>query len=224
MMGKLFPVWDKANGAKLDTIVVNKSYKGGQAETHEGIAVDACNNIYVAGTDTVHVFNFDGTDLLRINSITANIIGEVYDITLDNAKKILYVSGNNFVTTGHSYFCKTTPFNVNSLIDTCNGIIKLTASNGVLPYKFNWSNGSTTDGIIVPSGLYSVTVSDNACIQRFIIDSFAIYKDSTSLHFAVKPSLSKICPGDSVLSSLPAQISSCLPPPILPIPGLLLQV
>ncbi|GDX51088.1 hypothetical protein LBMAG27_01350 [Bacteroidota bacterium] len=42
-----------------------------------------------------------------------------------------------------------------------NGQINLTATSGISPYTYSWSNGATTEDIIgISSGLYSVTVVD----------------------------------------------------------------
>lgn len=47
------------------------------------------------------------------------------------------------------------------------GVVDLTVSGGTLPYKYNWSNGKTTQDINnLPAGTYTVTVSDaRGCSQ-----------------------------------------------------------
>ncbi|MBN4061730.1 SprB repeat-containing protein [Bacteroidales bacterium AH-315-I05] len=54
---------------------------------------------------------------------------------------------------------------INTIDVNCNGgndgAINLTISGGIPPYSFNWSNGSTTEGISgLTAGSYSITVTD----------------------------------------------------------------
>ena len=102
------------------------------------------------------------------------------------------------MTVAQGLVCKSEQLNITSKIDTCNGIIKITPANGTPPYQYAWNTGSTVDSIIVKAGTYTVTVTDASCVQLMAIDTFKIHDDSISVHFAVTPSFSKICPGDSV--------------------------
>jgi len=54
---------------------------------------------------------------------------------------------------------------VQSTCELSNGSINLSASGGVAPYTFNWSNGATTEDLSnIPAGSYSVTVTGaNGC-------------------------------------------------------------
>ncbi len=58
-----------------------------------------------------------------------------------------------------------------------NGSINLTINGGILPYSFNWNNGTTTEDISnLGSGNYSVTVTDvNGCsnLQSILINNIA---------------------------------------------------
>ncbi|MEZ4848442.1 MAG: T9SS type A sorting domain-containing protein [Bacteroidia bacterium] len=63
-------------------------------------------------------------------------------------------------------------FTFSSTSSTCplnpDGGISVTPSNGIPPYAYSWSNGSTTQNLTgVSSGLYSVAISD-ACQNEFI--------------------------------------------------------
>ena len=75
---KTLKVWNKSTGLILDSIVVNANYSAGVARTHDGIVVDECNNVYVGGTDRVHVYYFNGTNFTTQPYINNNINGEVY--------------------------------------------------------------------------------------------------------------------------------------------------
>jgi hypothetical protein len=59
--------------------------------------------------------------------------------------------------------------------DTCNsgvGSIDLTASGGVSPYSFLWSNGETTEDVSnLTAGIYSVTVTDFTGCQLTVTDT-----------------------------------------------------
>jgi hypothetical protein len=96
--GRTLEVWDKTNGALVGSIIVDTGYAGGQFRTHEGIAVDDCNDVYVGGTNQVHVFTFNGSTFTSGTSITANIPNEVYDMSLNRMTSTLYICGLGFVT------------------------------------------------------------------------------------------------------------------------------
>ncbi len=61
-------------------------------------------------------------------------------------------------------------FQVTTTAATCgqsNGAVNLSVNGGQSPYTFNWSNGATTEDLSnVPSGTYTVTVTDaNGCSE-----------------------------------------------------------
>jgi gliding motility-associated-like protein len=174
--GMTIKAWNKTTGAALGSIIVNAGYGAGQNETHDGIAVDDCSNVYVGGTNQVHVFSFSGTAFTAAGSIPMS--NEVYDIQIDKMSGLLYVSGLGFVTvTPASITCNVNQLTLN-IAQTpgfCNGSATVTATGGTAPYTYIWSNGSTTNSINnVPAGWYYVTVTDNSCIRLKGIDSILI--------------------------------------------------
>ncbi|MGD0711305.1 MAG: gliding motility-associated C-terminal domain-containing protein, partial [Bacteroidales bacterium] len=176
--GKTLNAWNKTSGALLGSAVVNAGYGSGENRTHEGIAVDDCSNVYVGGTNQVHVFAFNGSVFTAAASITTNIPNEVYDIQLDKGTGILYVAGLGFVTVvPASVTCNVNQLilNISQTPGFCNGSATVTASGGTMPYTYLWSNGSTTSSITsVPAGWYYVTVMDNSCIKLKGTDSVLI--------------------------------------------------
>lgn len=168
--------YNKATGAQLGATVVNAAYATGQNRTHEGIAVDDCNNVYVGGTSQVHVFSFNGSAFTAAGSIPMS--NEVYDIRLNRTSGTLFVCGLGFVTsTPATANCATSQLNLNATptAGVCDGSATVTVGGGTSPYTYIWSNGLTTNSISgVPTGWYYVTVTDNSCIRLRGVDSVFI--------------------------------------------------
>lgn len=198
--GKTINAWNKTTGAALGNIVVNAGYAGGQYRTHEGIAVDDCDNVYVGGTNQVHAYSFNGSSFTAAGSIPMG--GEVYDVQIDRMLGMLYVSGLGFVTvTPASVNCNVNQLTVTatSTPGNCTGNANVTATGGVTPYTYEWSNGATTTSITnVPQGWYYVTVTDNSCIRLKGMDSVYV-----SASFPTT-----ISPDTSVCSGTPVQLSA----------------
>ena len=173
---KTLKVWNKSTGLILDSIVVNANYSAGVARTHDGIVVDECNNVYVGGTDRVHVYYFNGTNFTTQPYINNNINGEVYDLAMNMNSNLLYVCGDDFISVTQGTICLQQPLNVKDSINICNGTVILKVTNGVPPYTFKWSNGSSENSVTVLPGKYEVTVTDNSCNIRHFVDSLTVLK------------------------------------------------
>ena len=175
--GKTLKAWNKNSGTQLASVVVNNAYTGGESRSNEGIAVDECNNIYIGGQNRVYCYTFNGTTLTLSSTITTNISGNVRDIKLDKASKLLFIAGVGFVTIMQSANCIVNPLTISHtlFVANCLGSIDITVSGGVPPYTYNWSNGDNTSFITSLSpGTYVVLVSDNSCNINNIKDTIKI--------------------------------------------------
>jgi gliding motility-associated-like protein len=170
--GKTLKAWNKSNGSQISSIIVNSGYAEGMYRQHEGIAVDECGNVYVAGNNCVHVLQFNGSSFNTIQTINS-LPGQVYDITIDQASGMLYVSGLGFVTCIQVTSCGNNQLTLTHSED-CGNSATITASGGTPPYSYIWSNGSTEQTVTGTSGVYYVTVTDNSCITLKGTDSVSI--------------------------------------------------
>jgi len=178
--GEYLEAHNKANGNLIASIQVSAAYTcGGYSDffgtgqinavyKNEGIAVDACNNVYVGGQSKVHEFSFNGTSFTTLPTIA--VPNNVYDIMLDKVNHLLYVVGKNFVTS-----LAVTPCSSISLASpsSCgSGPVTVTVTGGTAPFTYSWSNGATTNPMIAGPGTYSVTVTDASCnksIQQAVL-------------------------------------------------------
>lgn len=89
--------YDKLSGAKLAFITII----GQTIKAQGGIAVDDCNNVYVGGDSLIKTFNFNGSSFINQADIPIHISGTqnkyIYDLKLDKAANLIYVSGSGFV-------------------------------------------------------------------------------------------------------------------------------
>ena len=196
--GKALKAWDKNFGGLLDSVIIDNSYAAGNLRMHEGIDVDECNNVYVGGSNKVHVFSFTGNTFNVLNPITTNISGEVHDVKINRLNGKLYICGNGFVTeTNTPVTCSIPTFlTVAIKTDTCLGNACIHITGGIPPYNYHWSNGSTDSCINgVPSGIYTVTVTDNSCILNSRTDTVII---KSLIQLNILPSNPVVCKGENV--------------------------
>jgi gliding motility-associated-like protein len=83
------------------------------------------------------------------------------------------------------------------------GAVNLTVSGGVLPYTFNWSNGTTTEDITsLIAGVYSVTVTDANGCTAITNNTITQFTNPTASIVAVENSCTsndeKVLNGDAV--------------------------
>lgn len=145
--------------------------------TWGGIDVDLCDNLYLAKSDTIMVYD---SSLTNIGKILAP--NTVYDLHIA-PNNILVASGLHFVST---FSIVTNPVSVSfkNIVTSCsNGTGRATAvlngcGNDSSTYSYQWSNGETTQiATGLSPGTYSVIISSN-CDFAYS-DSVTIGKDTT---------------------------------------------
>lgn len=100
-----------------------------------GIVADACNNVYIGNTNaTIKVYQFNGTTFNDAVAPDINIAGyntSVYDLALDESKKLLYASGNGFVASiDITSYCPATIYTVNAVPDCATASASVSISPG----------------------------------------------------------------------------------------------
>ena len=87
-------------------------------------------------------------------------------------------AGVIFTTLSPCAIYNTTTITNTSCSNTLDGSINLTTTGGVIPYTYNWDNGITTKDLSsIGSGLYIVTITDNAGCTK--IDSITVGFNNT---------------------------------------------
>nr|MBP6732298.1 T9SS type A sorting domain-containing protein [Chitinophagales bacterium] len=137
-------------------------------------------------TDTLTVNVSGGTApytfLWSTIETTASIIvsdGGVYQVIVSDTLGCTRAVSDTIVDTGVSIaLASSTPVSCNGVND---GKIKVAVTGGTPPYTFVWNTDATADSITgIPSGQYSVTVSDaGACV-----DSFSYYLPQTNTNWS----------------------------------------
>ncbi|MEW6773203.1 MAG: gliding motility-associated C-terminal domain-containing protein [Bacteroidota bacterium] len=180
--GKTLKAWDKNTGAMLGQIVVNAAYADGMNRSHEGIAVDECNRVYVGGFQSVHTYSFNGSTFTSLGNITTNVPDEVYDVMLNEASSTLYVSGKGFLSTHNVASCNSMSVTITATSGCgANGSATVTVTGGTAPYTYQWSTGATTSVVTnLAPGTYTVYVQDASCIGRFASDTVTISAGSSN--------------------------------------------
>jgi hypothetical protein len=121
--------FNKTTGAVAGTPL---SLTGNTALMQGGIVADACNNVFIGSTNgTIKVYNFNGTTFsdapadITIPGFNTN----VYDLALDESKKLLYASGNGFVASFDvTPYCPTTIYTLNVVPNCVNSSATVTIS------------------------------------------------------------------------------------------------
>ncbi len=101
-----------------------------------GIVADACDNVFVGSTGgIIKVYKFNGALFDDAAAVDINVPGyttNVYDLALDESKKLLYASGNGFVASlDVAAYCPTSIYTLN-IVPNC-AMASATASVSPLP-------------------------------------------------------------------------------------------
>ena len=112
--GKNLKAFDKATGAGVGTALATAN----TAFMQGGIIADACNNIFIGEPNgVIKVYNFNGStfsDAPADITIPGFAGKAVYDLAYDEAKKLLYTSGDGFVASFDiSAYCPSTFYTIN---------------------------------------------------------------------------------------------------------------
>lgn len=216
--GRTLKAWDKSTGALLGSEVVDPAYQGDTSNTHEGIDVDECNNVYVGGNAEVHIYHFDGTNFNPNGSITSNISGEVYDVKLEYTPTRLIVGGNGFVSAVSPLSCSDTlnphlSVTQPSCDSGSNGTISVDSVSGAVgPYSYQWSTGDTTSSVSgLGGGSYDLTVMKQSCANSLSWDTTITLDQSGDLSIdslvVQEPTCDSPCSG-----SIDVEYSGATPP------------
>lgn len=127
--GKNLKAMSKATGADVG----NPISFANAALIQGGIVADACNNVFVGtGSGLIKVYQFNGStfdDAAAPDLQLPGASGTVYDIAYDEAKKLIYASGNGFVASADvSAYCPTSVYTVNVTPNCINGSATATIS------------------------------------------------------------------------------------------------
>ena len=117
--GKNLEAFDKATGAGVGAPMATSN----TALSQGGIIADACNNVFVGeGNGVIKVYKFTGTVFDDAAAPDISIIGfagkSVYDLAYDESKKLIYASGDGFISSiDVSAYCNTTLYTLNVVPD-----------------------------------------------------------------------------------------------------------
>ena len=94
----------------------------------------------------------------------SNLQQGVYEVTITDIN--LCTTSNSVTVTQPTELLLTTT-QTNSTCGVADGTASVTATGGTIPYSYLWSNGINTSALVnIPSGLYSVTVTDNKSCNK----------------------------------------------------------
>ena len=186
------------------------------------VALNLCDTIFLswsAPTDTVagyHLYRSDSLNgnFVRLNNLLIN--DTCYIDSISTTGKLFYmVKAMKLETNGSGSYYNLSPGIIDSVIifpqlalnfnlsviqcyGNSDGMIDLNVSGGNPPYGFSWSNGATTQNLTaLPSGLYSVTVTDNS--NCLISDSVILTQPpQLTLTITANPDFGNNCTGEAV--------------------------
>jgi gliding motility-associated-like protein len=187
--GKNLQAYNKATGAAVGNAVITTN----TAKMQGGIIADACNNVFVGdASGTIKVYNFNGTnfnDAPADISITGYSSNAVYDLVYDEAKNLLYASGDGFVASYDiSSYCtiNNSFFNINIVANcfTATAAATLTPTppaGSTIIYAlyigntFVTSNGTGVFTSLLPFTNYKIIATINAaCSGTQVAGNFVL--------------------------------------------------
>lgn len=186
--GKNLKAFNKTTGAGVGTALVTANTKLMQG----GIIADACDNIFVGeGNGVIKVYKFNGSnfdDAAAPDILIPGFNGKaVYDLAYDEARKLIYASGDGFVGSFDiSTYCTTTSYGINVAPDCLTGSAMATVtpappSGSVVTYTLYSGNvqlTSNTAGLftgVSPNILYTLTATINlACSGTQATTTFTV--------------------------------------------------
>ncbi|MBL0356834.1 MAG: SprB repeat-containing protein [Chitinophagaceae bacterium] len=172
--GKNLKAFDKITGAGVGTPLVTANIPFMQG----GIIVDACDNVFVGEANgNIKVYKFNGSTFNDAAAADITIPGfagrHVYDLAYDEAKKLLYASGDGFVASFDiSAYCPNTFYTINvapnCATNTATATVSPTPPAGSTVTYTLYTGGSqiasNTTGIftgITPNTSYSIVATIN---------------------------------------------------------------
>ncbi len=185
--------YSKTTGAKIASTTITNHAPMEQG----GIAVDDCNNIYVGGKNCILSYNFidtafiANTNISFSNSLTPKY---VYDIRLERASGLLYVSGTGFVGTFNALPCQGNGSSTTNNIKVCKGATlqlytPLSSSyswNGPDGFTSNIQNPFLTNVSALMAGTYSVITAPSFCSSSTLAIT-NVTVDSINVHLTANP-------------------------------------
>jgi gliding motility-associated-like protein len=210
--GMNLAAYNKATGAKIGSVAV----AGLTVKQQGGIAVDACDNVYIGGNGSILSYNFNGTTFSSLPSIALGVATAnkyVTDIKYYEANNELYVSGSGFggiysavnSLTCTSSSCTLTPPN-------CSGVVSASVTTGIVSPVFNYSFTNSTNSVVasfisttattvtspaLATGNYTLFVQINAPCGPIITQTFNVSGSAV-----LSPSVATMCAGVGITTTL----------------------
>lgn len=156
--------FNKTTGTKIGFTVI----PGQLLKQQGGIAVDACDNLYIGGNNIIRCFNFNGTTFTPNGTIptgAATLNKYVFDIKYFEATNELYVSGSGFGGIYSAINSLSCTINQLSVTPVCVGNSNASAAASMttnIPspiVSYSWTNSS---GIVVSTTQNSALLTNTA--------------------------------------------------------------
>lgn len=127
-----------------------------------------------------------------------NLAPGTYTVTVTYAGGTCPTTESALVETINAQGPLTIQSNQYDACDENTGIIEVTASGGVAPYRYSWSSGSTSKTLrqVAPSEDYCLTVTDYC--GNTISDCFSVEVENQANALTVVSEVLPDCPGDAV--------------------------